>query len=225
MKSARVPSENCQLVAPLAVTPASKHDLAVVGSLPLLPGEDADQYNQILREVFDTVKPVDIFERIWVRSGVDFVWEAFRYRRLISELFLATKQQALERVLRQLIHGGASTQSFYMIDDAMLTRPEELARGYALNHQDAVDEIDQLLNSAGLTLETINAEALSLRMDEIERLNRMITMSEVRRDATLREIERHRANFGAKLRRAAEQVEDAEYKDVEEIRADERRAA
>lgn len=71
-----------------------------------------------------------------------------------------------------------------------------------------------------MTWETVQAEALALRLDDIERIDRMIMAAEARRDATLREIDRHRAGFGQKLRRVVEQVEDADYRLIEDEPAD-----
>ena len=43
----------------------------------------------------------------------------------------------------------------------------------------------------------------------------MLGSSETRRNNALREIERHRAAFGAWMRNAVDEVEDAEFRDVE----------
>ena len=50
----------------------------------------------------------------------------------------------------------------------------------------------------------------------IESLEHMIATYEGRRNAACREAERHRANLGNRLQRAAEQVEDAEFSEVDE---------
>lgn len=210
---------------PQSATNATQ-DLAIFGPPPLLPGEDDNQYNRLLRDVSDIVTPTDIFERIWVRDFANRAWETFRCRRLFSELCIVTKQQALVQVLGQLLPDGACTRQFGNgIDIPRLTKAEDLAWRYSLNEQDAVSEVSRLLKLAGLTLEILNAEALSLRSDDFERLNRMITTAEARRDATLREIDRHRGGLGAKLRRAVEQTEAAKHSVIEKIPADEKRAA
>jgi hypothetical protein len=54
---------------------------------------------------------------------------------------------------------------------------------------------------------------LVCRIDEIERIERMIASAEGRRTAALQEVERRRAALARDLRRATE-VEDAQFKMV-----------
>jgi hypothetical protein len=53
-----------------------------------------------------------------------------------------------------------------------------------------------------------------LRMETAERIDRMIAGDEARRNVALREIDRHRATLGAALRQAADEVLDAEFKEI-----------
>ena len=48
-----------------------------------------------------------------------------------------------------------------------------------------------------------------------ERFDRLLESSEARRNKALREIERHRAAFGAAMRQAIDEVQDAEFRDVD----------
>ncbi len=43
----------------------------------------------------------------------------------------------------------------------------------------------------------------------------MLASSEARRNNALREIERHRAALGAAVRQAVDEIQDAEFRDVE----------
>jgi hypothetical protein len=40
---------------------------------PLLPGEDPEQYDALLRSIVQQVKPVDVIEAIWVKDVVDLI--------------------------------------------------------------------------------------------------------------------------------------------------------
>ncbi len=73
--------------------------------------------------------------------------------------------------------------------------------------------VDELLAPAGLTQEAVMAETLAARLDDIERIERMIGLTEARRAAALREIDRHRAVLAEKLEHATQAL-DAEYRDV-----------
>ena len=59
------------------------------------------------------------------------------------------------------------------------------------------------------------AQTLSLKLDDIERIERMIAMAEARRNIILREIEWHREMLSQTLRRAVQQVEDGQLRVIE----------
>jgi len=164
-----------------------------------------------------------------VRQILDVVWEASRYRGMITALIDATEQQALQKVLRPLVH-GTDDGSRALFKDGLpdvfgATKSEVLAWRYILDEKEVVEEVDRLLESAGLTWQAIKAEAFSLRIDHVERINKMIISAEARRNSALREIERHRANFGQRLRGAAKRVEERENPGVGNQSSDQRRAA
>jgi hypothetical protein len=60
--------------------------LRLFGPPPLLEGEDAAAYNELLARVSGAVKPSDVIEEIWVRDIVDLTWEIFRWRRLKAKV-------------------------------------------------------------------------------------------------------------------------------------------
>ena len=53
----------------------------------------------------------------------------------------------------------------------------------------------------------------------------MVMTMEARRNAAYREAERHRLGLGERLRRAAEQVEDAELREIDNAPGEHERAA
>jgi hypothetical protein len=201
------PKNVAESAAPTSPKPGSEQDLAFFGAPPLLKGEDPEKYNLLLETVSGTVQPVDIFERAFVRTVVNLIWEANRYRRLVGNTIVAAEQEALLRILNHLLYGTDTPLLQMDGDNIMSNKSQSLSRRYVLRQQAAVDEVDALLASAGLDGEVVKAEALSLRLREIEGLNRMIANAEARMKTTLREIDRHRKGFGEQMRRAIEQVD------------------
>jgi hypothetical protein len=59
------------------------------------------------------------------------------------------------------------------------------------------------------------AQTLSLKLDDIERIDRMIGLAEARRNVVLREIDRHREPLSQNLRRSVQQVEDGQLRVIE----------
>ena len=71
------------------------------------------------------------------------------------------------------------------------------------------------LNEAGLTIDEATAKTLESKIDIFERIDRMLASAEARRNNALREIDRHRDAAGAAVRRAIDEVEDVEFRDIE----------
>ena len=91
-----------------------------------------------------------------------------------------------------------------------------LARSWASRDKAAIERVDELLASAGLTIDAVRAQTLCAHLDEFERIERMIAAAEARRDAILHEVELHRATWGQELRRAAQQAEAQEIQVIED---------
>jgi len=112
-------------------------------------------------------------------------------------------------------HGLARVLSSFLPD----ATAEEIATGWAGRDRKRVKQVEGLLDQAGLTIEHVIAEALADRIDDIERIDRMIASAEQRRSAMLREVDRHRASLAARLRLATDEVVQAEFEDVTPGRA------
>jgi hypothetical protein len=181
-------------------TPARIKRLALFGPPPLIEGEDAAAYDELSTEISAAVNPADIFEDIWVRDITVLYWEVLRLRRLKVNLMTATAYNGLGTVLQPLLDEGLS----------------ELVANWARRIPRAVKRVDGLLASVGLTKDAIMAHTLTENLDHLERIDRMIAMAEGRRDAMLREIERHRATLANTLRRTVEQIEEGEYQVVDQ---------
>jgi hypothetical protein len=91
----------------------------------------------------------------------------------------------------------------------------ELAANWAAGKKAAQKTVAAALQKAQLTMEDVMAETLEGKIDSFERFDRMLASSEARRNNTLREIEHHHAALGAAVRQAIDQVQDAEFRDVD----------
>jgi hypothetical protein len=197
-----------------SITPTSPPEragrLALFGPPPLLEGEDTTAYDELLVRISGAVKPADILEEIWVRDVVDLVWEAFRLRRLKANLMTAVAHEGVEKILTPRL--GWS-------------RANDLAKAWARRERDAIKQVDELLASAGLTMDAVMSQTLSLKLDDIDRIERLIATAEGRRNAILREVDRHRTTWGQNVRRAVQQIEGAEIKVIETKPAENNSAA
>src|SRR5580704_8839469 len=125
------------------------------GPAPLIEGEDAAAYDELLVRISAAVRPHDIFEEIWVRDIVDLVWEAFRLRRLKACVMTAGARFALEQELAPVVG-----------------RPQAdgLARSWAAREPGALAAVEEHLATAGIGLEGVAATGLCFRLDSIERI-------------------------------------------------------
>jgi hypothetical protein len=163
---------------------------ALLGPPPIIYGEAKDAYDALFARVQASVRPKDIVEEIWVRDVVDLVWWAQRLRRLRDNLMVATTQDAITAVMRPIIG-----------DNAYI-----LAAGWAARKPEFVDKLQSYLRQTELSMDVVMAQALQIRLNDIERIDGMSMKAEARRNAALREIERHRAALADLLRRATESV-------------------
>jgi|SRR3954469_23694651 hypothetical protein len=159
--------------------------LAYFGSLPLLEGEDPAGYDALLARVSDAIRPTDILEEIWIQEIVALAWEAFRLRRARAAWLTATRSTGISNALRLVCSSDER---------------DRLNGGYLRGDAAAMAAIDQRLVAAGVTPDIITARTIVSQWDLLERIDRMITTTELRRDAVLHEIERHRTSFAAALR-------------------------
>ena len=181
----------------------------ILGPPPLYEGESEENYNQLYDRVRRTVLPEDTIEEIWVRDVVDLTWEILRLRRLKAKLMDAAASQGLENILDTL---GTN----------FITRGK-LIESWASGDTDAKKDVDHLLKKAGFDKATIEAQTLSARLDDFDRIDRLIMQSEGRRNAVLREIDRHRDTVARRMRDALADIADAEFEDVPALKGQARK--
>ena len=133
-------------------------------------------------------------------TSSDDTWEALRLRRLKASFMNGEAQNSLVTVLERL---GCDNERF------------ELSKEWAQRKPSAIKRVDRLLASADLTMDAVLAQTLSDNLDQVERIDRMIALAEARRNATLREIERHRATLAHALRPIIQQIEEIESQVVD----------
>jgi hypothetical protein len=113
-----------------------------------------------------------------------------------------------------------------ILDRARNHKAEELAQEYVQRKPDAVELIHKLLAAASVSMDALIIEALRKHhLDYIERIDRLTTIAESRRNASLREIDRRRAVLGETLRRNVQDVENAEFEVIETTPAKRKDAA
>jgi uncharacterized protein YdiU (UPF0061 family) len=212
------------------------------GPPPLIAGEDPAAYDDLLERFTAAIKPTDVLEEIWMRDSVDLTWETQRLRHLKAALLKWIMLEKLSFILEPVeLESSDEAESSDEEPSAEELEAEssdeepsadeledessdyelstdELAERWAARDPQAIEEVNEQLASKGLTVEDVTARALSAEIENFERIDRMVMNAEARRNAALRELERHRMTLAQALRQASDDVVDADFEDVAPVR-------
>jgi hypothetical protein len=86
------------------------------------------------------------------------------------------------------------------LDEAAILE-KYLEENWARRIPEAVKRVDQLLDQADLTMDAVNAQTLAENIEGMERIERMLTGLEARRNSIFREIDRRRLSLAQPLPR------------------------
>ena len=190
-----------ELISSASSNVAAPNKISCFGPPPLIDGEDAKAYDDLLVQVSSTVKPSDFLEEMWVRDVVDLTWEIFRWRRLKAQLF---SSRLLDLVKSKM---GRIFKTDKELNELMALWMEQ--------EPGAIDLVQKYLAATGDTLEGMAAGVILNSVGYFRRLEEFTTNAERRRNATLREVDRHRAVLAQRLRDKVQEIEGATFKAIE----------
>jgi hypothetical protein len=139
------------------------------GPPPLLEGEDAAAYDELFGRVCAAVKPVDIIDEIYIADVVTLQWDILRWRRLKLSLIKASLRGPLQNFLTGALDYREYRQGFEQnLAEILQSRlsqeqAQELAHRCARSEQDAIKEVEIVLQAAGLKMSKILDQALADR--------------------------------------------------------------
>ena len=112
-------------------------------------------------------------ERVFADDFVLYQWELSRERILLANVMRTNQYKGLCEVLTPLMG---------------LSQAKTLSEGWFARKPDATEEVNKVLTSAGLSMDTVMAQTFSVELGVIERMNRMIEIKQRRRNSCLHEI-------------------------------------
>ena len=110
---------------------------------------------------------------------------------------------------------GIGPNMNYILRCAKEYKAQELTQKYRRREPATVKFIDKLLAAAGSSFGSLMVKALPKELDYIERIDRLLTIAENRRDASLREIDRRRAVLGQTVRKSLQELEGNQFQVIE----------
>ena len=184
-----------------ALNPSDVLELSdLLGPPPLLPSENVADYEALSVRVIAAVKPTDAIEHLYVRDAVDLQWELMRLRHLKTRFLVSSASVGLNILMNMRMNYVDSDPNY---------------KSWIKNERKGIKNIKSMLSDWGLSEEDIHAQTLAKKIDEFERIERLIANAEARRNAALRELERHREAVGRRLKNALD-TEDAQFVDADE---------
>ena len=189
---------------------------AMSGPPPVLRSESHVQYMAIFDRYIELFEPQDMLELTLLTHLVNEVWLIKRYMRHQTLSIERWHQQSLafqtQRTRSQdarkerLANEKAETMTGKPADIAKLVRLED-------KFQTTVQDVDEIANRRPTELE--HNRALEQGSAFQEQLDKWLTTAMVRFNKTLELFEHYREGLGQRLRQVADQIIDAEYKEVE----------
>jgi hypothetical protein len=176
----------------------------------------------------------------FLNQRLDYEAYAEDFAEILAEILAESSQKGAAEEANELAHQYARSQpdaikkvrlllkadgldADQILKQAKDQRAEALVREYARREPEAIQRVDELLASSGRTMHDLKVAALPRKLDDIERIDRLLTIAETRRNISLREIDRRRAVLGEALRRNLPDVEDGEFEVIETIPAEAQR--
>lgn len=157
--------------------PARVQRFAFFGPPPLLEGEDAALYDDLVGRMCAAVKPVDIIDELYVADVVSLEWEIMRWRRLKVSLLQGSVHYELKRLLNEQLDYEAHAEAFAeaLAEICLRVLPNELAEEdakelvheYTRSQPDAVKKVTVVLKAAGLQVDEVLDQTKAQRAEEL----------------------------------------------------------
>lgn len=131
----------------------------------------------------------------------------------LARQYSLSEPVALEKVDEILTKKNLDADTF--LNAAQSQRATQLTKQYAAGKVGAVKRVDELLAKNGVTKDNLVAQALAEDLETIERFERLTSLAESRRNASLSELDRHRLALGQAARRTVQDIEHGEFRVIE----------
>jgi hypothetical protein len=168
----------------------------------VLSTEKADDFLALQAGFEQEISPKGAIERMYVHDVAALVWEILRIRNAKTAIINNAFASALLAIIKRIMPKTA-----FMLPHDIDAEAEQLAHGWFLE-QKTKTEVEELLADHDLDDHSVAAEALRQVAPDLERLDRMLTNLEVRRDRALQNIEDLRAGLAKRVRQASDRVLD-----------------
>jgi hypothetical protein len=146
------------------------------GQPPLLEGEDAAAYDELLARIRAAVKPADVIDEMFIDDVVSLEWDLLRWRRLKFTLIRARAIKALNDLLADKLPDHLFED--YFADDLteflqehlpkdQAEKAQRLAHACVRDEPGATNTVDEVLDKTDLELDDILDQARARKAAEL----------------------------------------------------------
>ena len=180
---------------------------------PVLVSEAAEEFEALRADLEDEIKPRGIIERLYVDDFATIIWEARRLQRCKVAILNRAFRGALEDLICQLLTKPDPGSKFKLepINGPTSEELEPRRQAHALAEGWFADakgktSVMSLLQASNYSLDDVEGLAFKAASEQIELIDRMVTLLELRRNKTLACVAEYRGNLAQQLSQTSEKV-------------------
>jgi hypothetical protein len=155
---------------------------------PLLITESEEEFNRILKALYEEIKPVGIIEQMYVDEIADLVWQILRLKRCKAGVINLAFHESSANILGDLMEAGHDVARDWISDPKIAKQVEAGLATYKLDGS------------------VIIADAIKKKSYDLEPIDVQLVSLEMRRDKALVRIAQYRGELGAVLRGATDRL-------------------
>lgn len=168
----------------------------------LIDGEARADYDAFFEQCRTAVQPEDAIEEIWLRDFINYAWEINRLQRMKAALIQSARRYAVERILSGYCDPDGEPTTY--------ARAQTISYAWSLGDSDAVEYVNSVLRANDLNIDAIMTKAITSKLKDLERLDKLIDAYTTRRDGALRQMEKRRDQISKRLQALASTDADFE---------------
>lgn len=168
-----------------------------LGRVPSVHGESPARYLQFRQRMDEDLRPAGPIQEMYVESLARSYWDFIRYSTLKTDFLSFSATDGLERLLRAVL-------------------PEEecakLLRDYRARDPEAIEQVQQLIDSLGINSHEIAAQALAENISVVQKIEQLISMKDKAWQKAHKELEKHVELLARRFRAVAGIKESEQFR-------------
>jgi hypothetical protein len=181
--------------------------MSLLEQRPLIWGEAVIDYDALFTAILEEIEPITCLQWLHVKNLSDLAWEIYRYRRLKAKIINLARVDAIESLLKPIAVGRPDTIQAYEREDHV----KRVAHNLEFGNEAERSAAQQTLLNFGFKLDDVTTQSMVMTLPEVMQLDRLIASAEGRMGLLLRDVNRLKDDFVARLQKAAGAIQDGTF--------------